>query len=232
MSHRILAILARSPDHDPATIKTRLAPRLPRAGDRAVLYRALLSDTLSLARGLSGVELRVCVTPPGAAGAFAALGVGPDETRPQRDGGLGERQRGAFEDLFTEGAGIVVLIGSDLPALPPIHVARAFEALEADPEAVALGPAEDGGYYLVGLARGAEGKPAVPAIFDGIRWSSEHAFDDTVAAATRAGRRVALVPPWFDIDDGTSLDRARELLRDPVAAARAPATAALLSTRN
>jgi uncharacterized protein len=228
MTSRTLAILARSPRHDPATIKTRLAARLPRAEDRAALYRAFLADTLSLARRVPGVAVRVCVTPAGAGPAFRELGVQPGELRPQRAGDLGDRQRGVFEDLFAEGAGAVVLIGSDLPGLPSTHVAQAFHVLEADRAAVVLGPSDDGGYYLVGLATGAGDRALVPPIFERIRWSTRHALDDTIEAAGRAARRVALAPRWFDVDDGEGLDRLEALLRAPEVAARAPATVAAL----
>jgi uncharacterized protein len=230
MTLRTLAILARSPQDDVGTIKTRLAPHLPDRADRAALYGALLTDTLSLARSLAELAVRVCITPPDAAQAFLELGVDPGELRPQRPGDLGDRQRGVFEDLFQEGAEAVVLIGSDLPALPPAHLTRAFEALAADPGAVVLGPSADGGYYLVGLARrgDAAAPEGVPPIFEDIRWSTPHALDDTIAAAGRAGRRVALAPAWFDVDDREGLDRLRQLLQDPAAAARAPATAAAL----
>ena len=151
------------------------------------------------------------------------------ELLPQRGADLGERERGCvFRDLFAAGYGRVVMIGSDLPTLPRTHVARALELVS--PRTVVLGRARDGGYYLIALA--AEEPGTVPDLFRGIRWSTPAAFDDTVAAAHRAGLTVSLVPPWYDVDDergsppcGASWPRGA----GAPPRARAPATAAALS---
>jgi rSAM/selenodomain-associated transferase 1 len=83
-----------------------------------------------------------------------------------------------------------VLVGTDIPDLSPAIVAQAFRALRSHD--VVLGPAEDGGYWLVGV-----NDPAL-ARFDGVRWSTRHALADT--RAKLANRRVALLAPLADID--------------------------------
>lgn len=94
--------------------------------------------------------------------------------------------------------GPVLIVGGDIPALGRAHVARAFAALGRH-DAV-FGPATDGGYWGVGLRR----TGAVPAgIFDGVRWSTEHALADTLA--TIPGLRVGLVDRLSDVDTAADL---------------------------
>lgn len=91
------------------------------------------------------------------------------------------------------GRGPIVIVGTDIPAIRPDHIAAAFRALgRAD---VALGPTPDGGYWLVGLRR----SPRVLRPFHGVRWSSEHALADTVA--NLAGHRLARVAVLGDVDN-------------------------------
>ena len=85
-----------------------------------------------------------------------------------------------------------MVVGADSPTLPLDQVARAFEELgRAD---VVLGPALDGGYYLVGCG------PRRPPIFAGIAWSTGRVLADTVAALSDPCWRLALLPPWYDVD--------------------------------
>jgi glycosyltransferase A (GT-A) superfamily protein (DUF2064 family) len=97
--------------------------------------------------------------------------------------------------------GPAVIVGADCPDLGPGEVAHAFAALRHH-DAV-LGPALDGGYYLVGLKR----TPRVPDAFAGVRWSGPHALADTLA--NLGGLRVALLPPLADIDTGADWARWR-----------------------
>ena len=107
-------------------------------------------------------------------------------------------------------------------------MAGRWPRLAARGDAVVLGPADDGGYYLIGLARPRRADP-VPDLFSGIRWSSAWTRADTVAAARRCGLRVELLEPWRDIDDAADLAALRTALAGD-GAGRAPATAAVLST--
>ena len=216
--------MARSPDGGQAP-KTRLAGAVEREADRRKLYAAFLQDTLAGCRSVPEAALHVACTPDGGAAGLAALGVRRGELLPQRGADLGARERNAFTDLFAAGFRKVALVGSDLPTLPPGHVRQALE--QAAPGTAVLGPAEDGGYYLLALAAPAPGAP-LPDLFSGIRWSTAAALDDTLAAARRVGLRVALVPPWRDVDDAAGLARLRADLAAPAARARAPATARVL----
>ena len=219
-----VAIMARSPAAGDAP-KTRLADALPREGDRRRLYAAFLADTIAACRTLDGAVPRIAYTPDGGRAGLRELGAGDDELLPQRGTDLGARERGVFDDLFAAGFDTVVMIGSDLPTLPPAHVRGAIERVA--PRTVVLGPSDDGGYYLIALAAPPAGMP-VPDLFSGIRWSTPSALDDTRAAAGRAGLTVTLAPGWHDVDDAADLARLRADLRDAATRARAPATAGVL----
>jgi glycosyltransferase A (GT-A) superfamily protein (DUF2064 family) len=90
--------------------------------------------------------------------------------------------------------GPVVIVGSDIPDIARALVADAFAALGRR-DAV-IGPADDGGYWLIGLRR----RPRVVEIFDNVRWSGEHARADTLWNLTRAGLSLATLPVLGDID--------------------------------
>ena len=109
---------------------------------------------------------------------------------PQGPGDLGDRMARA---LRSTRSGAVCVIGADIPGISKIHVHRAFRAL-GDHEAV-LGPAPDGGYWLIGLKNT---RPAPVAMFKQVRWSTTHALKDTLASIS--GLRVALIDELHDID--------------------------------
>lgn len=119
--------------------------------------------------------------------------------QPQGRGDLGARMRRPLRELPP---GPVVIVGSDIPALDRRHIVQAFAALGAHD--VVFGPATDGGYWLVGVRR----RPHVPRLFDGVRWSSEHALADTLAGLD-SRHRVARLETLEDVDDGASYARWR-----------------------
>jgi rSAM/selenodomain-associated transferase 1 len=221
--------MARSPSAAPESIKTRLALVVPAAADRRALHLAFLQDEIESARKLAGIDLVVAHTPEGTEG-FESIGLEPDELIPQRGMDLGERERNVFEDLFKRGYDRVVIIGSDLPTLPMAHVGAAFDALRQEDSVVVLGPAQDGGYYSIGLSAQtfrlkAEATTATTdALFSGIRWSTAFALEDTIAAAKRARLNVHLLPEWYDVDDESGLKRLMKELRASEHARCAPAT--------
>ncbi|OSP55319.1 DUF2064 domain-containing protein [Pseudoruegeria sp. SK021] len=118
---------------------------------------------------------------------------------PQGHGDLGDRMARIFRQMP---GGPVAIIGADIPAVGKGHVARAFAAL-GRAEAV-VGPAPDGGYWLIGLAR-RRGIP--PGLFKGVRWSTDHALDDT--CATLPGHRIAGIDVLSDVDTVADLPRRR-----------------------
>ncbi|MGB5091897.1 MAG: TIGR04282 family arsenosugar biosynthesis glycosyltransferase [Parvibaculum sp.] len=122
----------------------------------------------------------------------------------QGSGDLGDRMRRLMCDLPP---GPVVMIGGDIPGIKARHIATAFRALGRS-DAV-FGPAEDGGYWLVGLKR----MPRVPQIFDNVRWSSPHALADTLANVSRADLKVEVLETLPDIDTGEDYARWRAASR-------------------
>lgn len=223
-----VVVMARSPIGARAP-KTRLAGVLPDAEDRRRLYAAFLTDVVSACRtaaSSASAAVRVAYTPDGGPLGFAPAGIADNELLPQRGAGLGDRERGVFEDLFRGGFSPVVMTGSDLPGLPAARIGEALDRLAAAPGTAVLGPTPDGGYYLLGLARPGTGHP-VPDLFTGVRWSSPRTRADTVAAAERCGLRVELLAPWRDVDDAADLAALRVTLAG-ANAGRAPATASVL----
>jgi uncharacterized protein len=194
---RSLILFARAPS---APGKTRLTAHLA-PEDAAALRRRLLLDTFTSVRR-AHAPITIAFTPEHARDEFAALfeshAVG---LIAQRGRDLGSRMQAAINDRLAAGATHVVLIGSDLPNLPPGHIDAAFAQLEAGREVV-LGPAEDGGYYLIGMC------DAQPAIFRGIDWGTPHVLTQTLAAAARAGLDVGLIEPWYDVDEPDDWKRA------------------------
>src|SRR5437899_13040386 len=93
---------------------------------------------------------------------------------PQGDGDLGKRMERAVQEAFEGGAPAAIVIGADCPELGAGHLAAALRVLER--KDVVLGPAADGGYYLIGMRR------FLPEAFRGIEWSSERVLDQTLAA--------------------------------------------------
>jgi rSAM/selenodomain-associated transferase 1 len=207
-----LVVFARPPTA--GTVKTRLAGLFGERG-AAELYEAFVEDTL-----------RLCLRIRAAGRLDVALwSAGPDDERVsewagrlggtahlQPPGDLGVKLAAAFDEGLRHYQRVLI-IGSDAPTLPIELIGAAFDSLENAP--IVLGPANDGGYYAVGASH------CVRPSFEGVRWSTAHAFGDTVRA--NAQRVVATIAPWYDIDEPEDLAVLRaHLSLDPAAA---PATA-------
>jgi glycosyltransferase A (GT-A) superfamily protein (DUF2064 family) len=115
----------------------------------------------------------------------------------QGDGDLGRRMRRA---LARCPPGPAVLIGADIPALGPHHIAGAFSLLGGHD--LVFGPAEDGGFWLVGARR----RPRLPPLFGPVRWSGPHALSD-VLGNLPAAIKVGFAARLEDVDDGASYRR-------------------------
>jgi rSAM/selenodomain-associated transferase 1 len=189
----VLGIFGKKPE--PGRVKTRLAGSL---GDdqAAAIAEAMLFDTIetwSSEAVLAPGGRRVLVYAPSDAGPwFDPLVPGCFALQPQAEGGLGERMKAFLSGEIEDGAERVVLIGADSPTLDPTIVISAFLCL--DSRDVVLGPATDGGYYLVG-ARG-----AVPPIFEGIDFSTSVVLGQTIDRLKDTGLSLAVLPPWYDVD--------------------------------
>jgi hypothetical protein len=210
--HRALIVLAKAPAAGGA--KTRLCPHLT-PGEAAAFAAASLVDTLAVARSIGDCTLRLA-HPPGAEEPLAAL-LGDDlpPTFAVPRGDVGMAMCHAIECALDHHATQVVLIGSDLPSLPPAHIAQAFARLD-DGADVVLGPAEDGGYYLIAATA------PHPALFADIAWSTNAVYAQTVAKVQASGLSLATIPSWYDIDGVADL---RRCMDDLAAHPDHPATA-------
>jgi rSAM/selenodomain-associated transferase 1 len=185
---RVLGLFAKRPV--PGEVKTRLAAETSPAW-AAQVAEACLLDTLDQLAGINAHRV-VGFAPLDAEAYFAEVVRGRFELVPQVQGDLGERMSAFFTQQLTAGAEKVVLTGADSPSLPADYIERAFADLEQVD--VVLGPATDGGYYLLGCGR------RLPPIFDRIPWSSERVLAETVARLVERSWGLALLPPWYDVD--------------------------------
>ena len=181
-------------------MKTRLAAGI--GEDRAArLYDGFVRD-LAGRFAAAGPELSWGVAPPDP-GFAEHFGVPPETCFVQEGDDLGARMLSALEGALCEEGSRCVLIGSDVPHLPAERVAQAFFELESAD--MVLGPALDGGYYLIGM-----GQPH--DVFSGMTWSVDSVRAETQARAAARGLSVALLDEEFDVDEIEDLDRLRARL--------------------
>ena len=185
--------------------KTRLIPALGPDG-AADLYRCFLLDTLA---NLQGVEADIVVAAAQEGDSQAVASLAEDvcpgaELIVQSGADLGERIANAVRQVLSRGHPRVAVVGTDSPSLPSRLVGEALElAAERD---LVLGPAFDGGYYLIGL------RALAPALFAGIAWGSDSVLCDTLARARDLRLSVALLQPWYDVDTPGDLNHLRDHL--------------------
>jgi len=186
-----LILFTRYPE--PGRTKTRLVPALGPEG-AADLHRRMTEHTLHRIRSflaMQPVSFQVLYEGGGEERMREWLG-GDLRMDEQGEGDLGRRMELAFSQAFQEGMKRVVVIGTDCPGIRPFHLTGAFRSLEHK-DAV-IGPANDGGYYLVGLRR-----PA-PELFQGIPWGTEEVLERTLDIARARGIRVELLDRLEDVD--------------------------------
>ena len=195
----------------PGRVKTRLARLLGHEG-ACLLYEALLVDTALAVASVSGIRRVIACDPPEDLDWFAARFGEPFVLTSQGPGDLGARLERTFDEAFALGARRAVVVGSDLPTLTPSCLDAAFRDLATHD--LVLGPADDGGYYLIGLARSAA------QLFRGIDWSTDRVLAQTLERAERSDLTSSRLARECDVDDESSL---RKLM---TALAVGPATSA------
>jgi rSAM/selenodomain-associated transferase 1 len=178
-------------------VKTRLAGEVG-VDQAAKLYAAFLRDLIDRFRRFPA-ERRLGFTPdePAARSYFERLAAADYRLWPQPARDLGERLRAFFRDHVRNRDDRAVVIGSDSPTLPSDYVRDAFERLDAVD--VILGPAADGGYYLLGMRY----PPA--EVFRGISWSEATVLEETVERLRDRRRTFSLLPVWYDVDSPEDL---------------------------
>ena len=186
-----LIVFTRYPE--PGITKTRLIPVLGQAG-AANLHRLMAQRTIARALSLQkSRRLSVEIHHTGGSQQQMEDWLGTDLIyQNQIDGDLGARMTAAFQNSFDSGVDKVAIVGTDCPDLKAEILAQAFDEL-SDRDLV-LGPAKDGGYYLIGLRR------SIPELFDGINWGTSEVFASTRAIAQNLGLNIAVLPILADID--------------------------------
>jgi len=185
-----LIVFAKAPI--PGEVKTRLCPPLD-PDEAASLHGTLVLDAVERAKGLAGASLYVAGAPDLAHPFFKVLeGRYGAKLLAQRGPDLGARMKWAMQDAFEQGAEDVLLTGTDLPTLPRARLMESLTLIKKHD--VVLGPTADGGYYLIGLRK------MVPALFEGIAWSTAEVFADTKKKIEDAGLSLGLLPECRDLD--------------------------------
>jgi hypothetical protein len=200
MRRHAIAVMAKAPRA--GQVKTRLVPPLSQE-EAAELYRCLLLDKILQVGTLSGVDPYLAYTPPEARAQMASLAPQDFTLIPQAGSDLGDRLHRLSAILLERGHPGVIIIDSDTPTLPSTHLLDALDRLQNKSTDLVLGPAEDGGYYLIGLKRPCR------SLFDNIPWSSGAVLTETLRRASAQRLEVAILPPWFDVDTPNDLARLR-----------------------
>jgi rSAM/selenodomain-associated transferase 1 len=212
-----IAIMAKAPLAGRS--KTRLLPVL-RPDQAAALSAAFLRDmTENLREAGAAVSISpyVAYAPAGQEDLFEGI-LAPGTQLVLADGspampagveGFGRCLLHAIHQLFAAGYDSACVLNSDSPTLPTTYLRQAAEYLARPGDRAVLGPAEDGGYYLLGLKR------AHARLFIDIAWSTEQVAGQTRDRAREAGVELAELPPWYDVDEPSSLDRLRHALAAP-----------------
>lgn len=181
------------------TVKTRLAASIG-AEPAARLAEAFLRDTLSLARDFPSARVVLALAGGESETSFEDANV---PVWAQGDGDLGDRMERTMRRALAE-TPCVLALGTDSPGLPRRFIEGALETLETH-DAV-IGPADDGGFYLLGL------RECQPGLLRGLPWSASETCSRTLARLTDRGLRVGVIPGWFDVDTAQDLKRLDRLL--------------------
>jgi len=219
-----IGIICKVPE--PGRTKTRLAARI---GARAAadLSACFLRDLSATVAGIPGQCGYAVYAPSGGEAVLRALMPSGFGFLLQAGLHLGDVLHGATEALLAAGHDGVLLVNGDSPTLPPRLLCDAIERLRAPGERVVLGPASDGGYYLIGLKR------PNARVFADIAWGTDSVFAETCTRVEEVGLPISVLPEWYDIDDEQTLSWLRDELEGRshhfTGGAAAPATTAYLA---
>jgi len=230
----MIGVMAKAPKAGRS--KTRLCPPLhpEQAASLSAAFLRDISENLRLAARLAPIARCIAYAPAGDEALFEShLAVGTDLVLadgavpvPPGVQGFGRCLLHAVQAMLARGYGAACVLNSDSPTLPTFVLARAASELLQPGERVVLGPADDGGYYLLGMTQ------PHAHLFADIAWSTDNVADATRARASSLGLSVVELPVWYDVDDAGGLARLRHEIAygDSVFGLRpypAPATAAV-----
>lgn len=202
VKRRVVLVFARAPVAGRA--KTRLIPALGEAG-AATLHRRLLHSTLGVTAEVSDCDVQLWCTPDTSHHEFQRLarrfhcGL-----QPQRGDDLGQRMAYALQQALAQYARAII-IGTDCPSLSAEDIEQGFAMLENSYDAV-IGPAADGGYYLLGLGR------FEPSLFHAVEWGSDRVLEQTLIRMGQSALHCARLPTKRDLDRPEDLEYFPQLL--------------------
>lgn len=203
------AVMVKAPRR--GEVKTRLVPPL-RAEEASRLSGCFVKDIVANLLEASEsvpVDCYAAYSPPGSEALFRDFLPPQIRMLPPRSVGLADSLPDAIEDLIAAGYEGACLVNADSPTLPTSLLVEAITNLRAPNDRVVLGPATDGGYYLIGL------KHPHRHLFHDIDWSTERVYRQTAERAASIGLELVTLPAWYDVDDAASLSwLCRELLLD------------------
>jgi uncharacterized protein len=201
--HDSLIVFTRLPQAGKA--KTRLIPALGAEG-AAALQRRMTQHTVGRAWACAAVDksLRLRIAYDGGSEAEMRTWLGPLDFVPQGEGDLGQRISRCIQREFDAGARYVIVIGTDCPRLDEALINETRRDLQHTP--LVFGPAQDGGYYLVGLAR------PMPCLFEAMTWSTDQVLAESLNRARQWQVEPALLAPLPDVDLPTDLADAEAAL--------------------
>jgi rSAM/selenodomain-associated transferase 1 len=190
LNDRCILFFVRNPER--GEVKTRLAATLGQNVARD-LYRCFILDMLS-ALQRAGFPVIICYYPEDALDHLKGI-VGEGYVfKSQHGADLGERMARSITDAFAQGFDRAIVIGSDIPDLPGAFIQESFAALETYDSVI--GPAFDGGYYLIGFRQ----ESFLPEAFKGIEWGTNTVLTQTLGILRDHQRTAYLLPPLRDID--------------------------------
>ncbi len=178
MSDPHVLVFVRHPEK--GKVKSRIA-KVAGEGSAYHIYKTLYDGTMNLTRVILYSST-----------IYSTTGDNGDGVRMQEGRDLGERMYNAFKEVFDEGKGPVVIIGSDCPGLTPEIIDEAFDLLSKSD--LVFGPAEDGGYYLLGM------NILQPSLFRDIDWGTGKVLRQTVEKAEKAGLTHRSLKVLYDVD--------------------------------
>ncbi|WP_027357821.1 TIGR04282 family arsenosugar biosynthesis glycosyltransferase [Desulforegula conservatrix] len=203
---KTIIIFAKYPE--PGKVKTRLSSSLGHE-QSCLIYQAMLSDLIDKFAFQKLFSCCFYIYPPEAATSFSAeYSLSVDNVLPQKGSDLGGRMFNSFMEQISLGFDQIACFGSDIPAISLDHIDSAFSALSSH-DAV-LGPAEDGGYYLIGLNK----ESLCESFFTGIAWSSPSVFSETVSKIKNRGLTHDTIMPLRDLDDLSDLQFYKNFLNE------------------
>jgi len=189
--HECIIIFAKAPIK--GHVKTRLAKNIS-GSDIVNLYRQFVLDLL-IKTEKTGLPVKIFYDPPGAQPLMTDWLGNRHDFFSQNGPDLGQKMANAFLNMFKQGIGRAILIGTDFPDLPDRILTDAMLRLEN--HGAVIGPTVDGGYYLIGFREDS----FLPSVFTDIPWGTPDVYKKTMSILKASGTVVYPLPKWRDIDD-------------------------------